>query len=125
MKHLIPTVLGFLFLLTACAEEGPGTFFASNDQFGPEFDKLIEYKLGLDERREADCRRQVEDPKIDVEEYTKNFYEELNRENWQSAREIYDNLFQEVRLYNQIVHHAGCIFELPGAKYPVPDAPGP
>ncbi len=113
-------VIGILIFLSACAEEGPGIFYLSPEEFAPEFNKLIEWKLGLDERRAKGCRQEVKEPGIDVEIYRAKFNHQIAAENYRDARTTFENLWEEVRHYDQRVRHARCPLHLPDARYQIP-----
>ncbi len=114
--------IGILIFLLACgtAEQGPGIFYLPTEEFAPKFNKLIEWKLGLDERRAKGCRREINESGIDVETYRTTFNRQLAAENYRDARTTFEYLLEDVRYYDQRVRHAGCPLHLPDARYQIP-----
>lgn len=117
--------IGILIFLLACgtAEQGPGIFPHSEEEFAPEFNKLIEWNLGLDERRAKGCRREINESGIDVETYRAMFDRQLAADNYRDARTTFEYLRDDVRYYDQRVRHAGCPMHLPDARYQIPAPP--
>ena len=112
--------IGILIFLPACVQPGPGLFYLSTEEFAPEFNKLIEWKLGLDERRAKGCRQEIEESGIDVESYRATFNHQIGAENYRDARTTFENLLEEVRNYDQRMRHARCPLHLPDARYQIP-----
>ena len=117
---IIGYAIGILIFLPACGNVGPELFYLSREEFAPEFNKLIEWKLGLDERRAKGCRQQIEESGIDVESYLAKFNHQLAAENYKDAQTTFGNLRLEVRHYDQRVRQARCPLYLPDAKYQIP-----
>ena len=112
--------IGILIFLPACVKAGPGIFYVPLEEFAPEFNRLIEWKLGLDERRAKGCRQEIKESGIDVESYRATFNDQLTAENYRDAQTTFENLLGEVRYYDQRVRHARCPLHLPDAKYQIP-----
>ncbi len=112
--------LGILMLLSACGKPTPGLFDLSPGAIVREFDKLIEWNLGLDERRAKGCREEVKEFGIDVGAYRTTLNRQLAAENYEEARTTVDLLRLQVKDYDHRVRQAGCPLYLPGAKYQIP-----
>ena len=112
--------LGTLILLPACAKSTSGLFDLSPEVIAREFNKFIEWKLGLDERRAKGCRQEVKESGIDVGPLPDTLNRQLAAENYEDARATFDLLRLQVRDYDHRVRQAGCPLYLPHAKYQIP-----